>query len=169
MCILELQFNVLTSTKLFKKLLKFSKPLMKTLPIPINLSPLLPYFSSSLIRSISGFGVKKLSKSRLMLSGFRFSKIPWAVSFSKRIPSCGIGWNKTIDVVSCIGCIDVRLWGLSDLTIDGSRSLRNSLFICCKKRKFFDMSIIVKNYTNRKILTKANKITNENRKKMQKE
>ena len=142
---------------------------MKALPIPLNLSPLLPYFCSSLIRSTSGFGVKKVSKSRIMLSGFRFSKIAWAVSFSKRIVSCGISWNKTIGVVFCIGSIDLRLWGLSDLIIDGLRLFRNSLFICCKKRKFVSMSIIVKNYTNKKILIKANKIANENRKKIQNE
>lgn len=141
---------------------------MMALPIPINLSPVLPYFSSSLIRSTSGFGVKILFKTCLTISGLRFSKIPCAVSFSKRIVlSFDIG-SKIIGVVLCKDGTDLRLWDLSDLIINGLKLVWNSVFICYKRRKFISMSIVVKNYANEMILAVA-KIISENRKKMQKE
>lgn len=132
---------------------------MNALPIPINLSPILPYFSSSLIRSTSGLGVSILYKNCLMLSGCRFSKMACAVSFSKRAVSRGIAGNKIIGVVLCAGGIDItdlRLWSLSDLIINGSRLFRNSLLICCKRRKFVSVPIIVKNYANERILASWN-------------
>lgn len=87
----DLMFQMLTSTTAFKKLLNPSKLLTKALPIPMNLSPVLPYLSCSLSPSTIGVGCKKDSKTPAAGLGSGLSKKLWAFSFSNRTVSRASG------------------------------------------------------------------------------
>ena len=82
---------VRTSTTAFKKLLKVSNPFTRVRPIPMNLSPEFPYFSSSFTPSTNGVGLRIDSK--ILAIGFEigFSKRLCAVSFSSLTVSRELG------------------------------------------------------------------------------